>query len=176
MSTSSKPKPEAEELETEATDAGSNGAAQQASFDAATEKMVAQFTQKREEKEVDRLFRAIVKLEGSDLHLKVGKPPIVRVNGTLKPLNRGPIEIEEMARLLFPMMNERNRKIFEEEGGADFAYVVEVDGVDWRFRVNMLKQLGKIGLVARRVNNLSLTLKGFTCRTPSSRFVITNRA
>ena len=153
MSTSSSPKPEAEAEDLDATIADENGASQQQSFDAATAKMVAQFTQKREEKEVDRLFRALVKLEGSDLHLKVGKPPIVRVNGTLKPLNRGPIEIEEMARLLFPMMNERNRKIFEEEGGADFAYVVEVDGVDWRFRVNMLKQLGKIGLVARRVNN-----------------------
>jgi len=87
------------------------------------------------------------------MHLKVGKPPIVRVNGTLKPLNRGPIEVEEMARLLFPMMNERNRKIFDEEGGADFAYTVDVDGTTWRFRVNMLQQLGKIGLVARRVNN-----------------------
>jgi twitching motility protein PilT len=120
---------------------------------AAVERMVSRFTEKREEKEVDKLFRAIVKLEGSDLHLKVGKPPIVRVNGTLKPLNRPPIEVEEMARLLFPMMNDRNRKIFDEEGGADFAYVVNVDGTDWRFRVNMLQQLGKIGLVARRVNN-----------------------
>ena len=115
--------------------------------------MVAKFTTKQEEQEVDKLFRALVKLEGSDLHLKVGKPPIVRVNGTLKPLNRGPIEMEEMARLLFPMMNERNRQIFDEEGGADFAYVVDVDGTSWRFRVNMLQQLGKIGLVARRVNN-----------------------
>jgi len=121
--------------------------------DEAVERMVARFTTKQEEKEVDKLFRALVKLEGSDLHLKVGKPPIVRVNGTLKPLNRGPIEVEEMARLLFPMMNERNRQIFDEEGGADFAYVVDVDGTSWRFRVNMLQQLGKIGLVARRVNN-----------------------
>jgi twitching motility protein PilT len=121
--------------------------------DDAVARMVAKFTTKQEEQEVDKLFRALVKLEGSDLHLKVGKPPIVRVNGTLKPLNRGPIEMEEMARLLFPMMNERNRKIFDEEGGADFAYVVDVDGTSWRFRVNMLQQLGKIGLVARRVNN-----------------------
>ena len=146
MSASSKAKPESKPPESNGSN--DNGASTQKDMDAVTEKMVAKFTQAREEKEVDRLFRALVKLEGSDLHLKVGKPPIVRVNGTLKPLNRGPIEIEEMARLLFPMMNERNRQIFE-----DFAYVVDVDGVDWRFRVNMLKQLGKIGLVARRVNN-----------------------
>lgn len=119
----------------------------------AIEKMVGQFVGKQTEKPVDKYLRALVKLEGSDLHMKVGKPPIVRVNGTLKELNRDPIEVEEMARLLFPMLNERNRDIFDREGGADFAYTVEVDGVSWRFRVNMLKQLGKIGLVARRVNN-----------------------
>lgn len=119
----------------------------------AIEKMVGQFVGKQTEKPVDKYLRALVKLEGSDLHMKVGKAPIVRVNGTLKELNRDPVEVEEMARLLFPMLNERNRDIFDREGGADFAYTVEVDGVSWRFRVNMLKQLGKIGLVARRVNN-----------------------
>ena len=115
---------------------------------------------KREEKPVDKYLRALVKLEGSDLHMKVGKPPIVRVNGTLKELKRDPIEVEEMAQLLFPMMDERNRNIFDEEGGADFSYTIDVDGVNWRFRVNMLKQLGKIGLVARRVNNFIPNFKG----------------
>lgn len=124
------------------------------------EELTARFTKKREEKPVDKLFRALVRLKGSDLHLKVGQPPIVRTNGTLKPLNRGPIEIEEMVNLLFPMMDARNRKIFDETGGADFAYVVDVDGVDWRFRVNMLQQLGKIGLVARRVNNFIPNFEG----------------
>jgi twitching motility protein PilT len=114
---------------------------------------VARFLQDREELEVDKLFRALVKLEGSDLHLKVGRPPIVRKDGALKELSRGPINREEMVRLLFPMMDKRNRDIFEAEGGADFAYIVNVDGEDWRFRVNMLTQLGNIGLVARRVNN-----------------------
>ena len=111
------------------------------------------FTRKYVPKEVDKLFRALVKLEGSDLHLKVGQPPICRVHGTLKPLNRGPIDSEEMVRLLFPMLDDRHRKIFEQEGGADFAYTIEVDGVRWRFRVNMLQQMGQMGLVARRVNN-----------------------
>ncbi len=118
------------------------------------------FLRKREELEVDKYFRALVKLEGSDLHMKVGRPPIVRVHGTLKDLNRPPIELEEMCRLLFPMMNKRHRKIFDRDGGADFAYTVEVDGVTWRFRVNMLQQLGKIGLVARRVNNFIPDFRG----------------
>lgn len=110
--------------------------------------------------EVDKIFRALVKLEGSDLHLKVGQPPIVRVRGELKPLNRGPIENEEMIKLLLPMMNERDRRIFDAEGGADFAYIMDVDGVTWRFRVNMLKQMGRIGLVARRINNWIPDFKG----------------
>jgi twitching motility protein PilT len=108
---------------------------------------------KRTEKEVDKYFRALVKLSGSDLHMKAGKPPYVRVKGALKPLNHPDIDEDDMERLLMPMLNERNLKIFEETGGADFAYLIEVDGVNWRFRVNMLRQLGKVGLVARRVNN-----------------------
>ena len=118
------------------------------------------FLHKKEELEVDKIFRALVKLEGSDLHLKVGRPPIVRVDGSLRELNRGPIEREEMVRLLFPMMDKKNRKIFEDEGGADFAHTVDVDGETWRFRVNMLTQLGNIGLVARRISNWIPDFKG----------------
>lgn len=110
------------------------------------------FLKKKGDLEVDKLFRALVKIEGSDLHLKVGRPPMVRSRGELKPLNRGPIDEEEMARLLFPMLDERNKKIFMKEGGADFAYTCDVDGTMWRFRVNMLKQLGMPGLVARRIS------------------------
>jgi twitching motility protein PilT len=94
-----------------------------------------------------------VKLKGSDLHLKVDKPPMVRVDGSLRPLNREPISDEEMVRLCFPLMNERSRKIFEKDGGADFAHTLDVDGTQWRFRVNLLQQLGHVGLVARRVNS-----------------------
>jgi twitching motility protein PilT len=138
----------------------SNGSDKPVEKETAEQRMRRRFVGTQAEREADKLFRALVKLGGSDLHLKVGNPPIVRVNGSLKPLNRGPIEIEEMCDLLFPMLDERNLRIFEEEGGADFAYVVNVDGVDWRFRVNMLTALGKIGLVARRVNNFVPDFKG----------------
>ncbi len=106
--------------------------------------------------EIDKLFRALVKLEGSDLHLKVGCPPIVRVHGTLRPLARGPIEAEEMARLIFPMIDRdpRRQRIFAEDGGVDFAHTLVVDEKLWRFRVNVLQQLGNVGMVARRVNNV----------------------
>jgi len=111
------------------------------------------FTDAHRELEIDKLFRALVKLEGSDLHLKVGKPPFVRVNGTLRPLNREAVTPEEMVRLCLPMLNDRNRQIFDETGGADFAYTVPVGDRTWRFRVNLLQQMGRVGMVARRVNN-----------------------
>jgi twitching motility protein PilT len=115
---------------------------------------------KHDELEVDKYFRALVKLEGSDLHMKVGRPPMIRTRNELRPLNRPPIDSDEMMDLLLPMMNDRNKKIFYDEGGADFAYIVDVDGVTWRFRVNLLQQMGKIGMVARRVNNKIPDFKG----------------
>ncbi|MBO5436050.1 MAG: PilT/PilU family type 4a pilus ATPase, partial [Thermoguttaceae bacterium] len=102
---------------------------------------------------IDKFFTALVKLKGSDLHLKADRPPYIRQGGDLKALNHPPIPDEEMVDMLFDIMDERNRRIFNEEGGADFAHVVEVDGIAWRFRVNILQQLGHMGLVARRVNN-----------------------
>jgi twitching motility protein PilT len=109
--------------------------------------------EERKSNEIDKLFRALVKLEGSDLHLKVDRPPYIRVKGSLQALNRPPISHEEMCKMLYPMLSERNLAIFEDTGGADFSYVVEVDGIKWRFRVNFLKQFGSPGMVSRRVNN-----------------------
>lgn len=121
---------------------------------------IARFLHQHRELEVDKYFRALVKLEGSDLHMKVGRPPMVRIRNELRPLSRPPIEDEEMTRLLVPMMDARNRQIFEDEGGADFSHTCDVDGVTWRFRVNLLRQLGHMGLVARRVNNRIPDFKG----------------
>ncbi len=118
------------------------------------------FKKKREPLEIDKLFKALVKLQGSDLHLKVDRPPYIRVSGSLRPMNREPIDDDEMVRLIFPMMDERNRRIFDEDGGADFAYALEIDGKPWRFRVNVLQQMGHVGLVARRVNNYIPPLEG----------------
>jgi twitching motility protein PilT len=110
--------------------------------------------------EIDRLYEALVRLQGSDLHLKVGQPPIIRVKGALQPLKAPRIDAEQMKRLCMPMLDERQKKILEHDGGADFAYTVPVDGVRWRFRVNLLYQQGSLGLVARRVNNKIPDFKG----------------
>jgi twitching motility protein PilT len=103
--------------------------------------------------EIDRLFEAMVTLNGSDLHLKVGQPPFMRVKGALQPLKYPKIDAEHMKRLCSPIMSAKQREIFDRDGGADFATTCVVNGVRWRFRINMLTQQGAWGLVARRVNN-----------------------
>jgi twitching motility protein PilT len=110
--------------------------------------------------EIDRLFEALVKLSGSDLHLKADQPPIIRVKGSLQPLKHPKIDDAKMRQLCMPIMSERQRRIFEEEGGVDFAHTCVVDGVRWRFRVNLLTQQGAMGMVARRVNNTIPDFKG----------------
>ena len=54
----------------------------------ATAPGVEKYIKVREDYEIDKLFRALVKLSGSDLHLKAERPPFIRVNGTLRPMNR----------------------------------------------------------------------------------------
>ena len=103
------------------------------------------------ELEVDKIFRQLIKHEGSDLHMQVGKAPILRVKGTLRELQMEPIDREHMQQLFGPMMDARSRKIFDENGGTDFAHVVEYEGETWRFRVNLFIQLGNWGMVARKV-------------------------
>jgi twitching motility protein PilT len=69
-----------------------------------------------------------------------------------------PISEEQMERLFFEIMNPRLRKILEDTGGADFAHVIGHD--ECRFRVNILKQRGHLGMVARRVNTNVPTFAG----------------
>ena len=110
----------------------------------------------RGELEVNKLFRALIKFGGSDLHLKVGRPATIRVRGTLRELDMPAINEDEMKRLILPMMDERQLQTFYEEGGADFAHVVEYENdkgakEPWRFRVNLLIQMGSPGMVSRKV-------------------------
>ena len=107
-------------------------------------------TDKREN-EIDKIFRQLIKHNGSDLHMQVGKAPILRVRGTLRELQMEPITKERMWELFDPMISERDKKIYEETGGCDFSYVVVHDGEPWRFRVNMLMQMGNPGMVSRKV-------------------------
>jgi twitching motility protein PilT len=104
----------------------------------------------KKEPEVNKLFRMTMKLEASDLHLKVGQPPMVRLRGDIRRLDAKPMTQEDMERLLLPILNARQRKILDEEGGTDLSYVVGND--ECRFRVSLFRQRGRLSLVSRRVN------------------------
>jgi twitching motility protein PilT len=105
----------------------------------------------KKEPEVNKLFRMVMKYEGSDLHLKVGQPPMMRLRGDIRRMEMRPLTQEDMERLLLPLLQAKHRKILEEEGGVDFSYVIGHD--ECRFRVSLFKQRGRLSLVARRVNN-----------------------
>jgi twitching motility protein PilT len=101
--------------------------------------------------EIDKVFREMIKMKGSDLHMQVGQPVIFRVRGSLVPLKMEPITKEKMEALLMPMMDERLTNIFWNEGGSDFSHVVEYEGEKWRFRVNLFVQMGMPGMVSRKI-------------------------
>ncbi len=104
----------------------------------------------KREPEVNKLFRWVMKEQGSDLHLKVGQPPMMRLRGDIKRSNARPLTQEDMERLLLTQLTPKQRKILDEEGGVDFSYVVGQD--ECRFRVSLFKQRNRLSLVSRRVN------------------------
>jgi len=98
--------------------------------------------------ELSDLLQYLVEQRGSDLHVKVGSPPHVRVDGHLIPAPfepLGPADTEKMAFAILPM-NRADE--FATTHEADFAYSVPGLG---RFRVNVFRQRGSVGLVFRRV-------------------------
>lgn len=109
------------------------------------------------EPEVNKLFRMTMKFEASDLHLKVGQPPMMRLRGDIRKTDMRPLTQEDMERLLLPHLKPAHRKILEEEGGVDFSYVVGKD--EARFRVSLFKQRGRLSLVSRRVNSIIPTFE-----------------
>src|SRR3954468_13390634 len=113
-------------------------------------KVPAEVRNGRREPEVNKLFRMVMKLEASDLHLKVGQPPMVRLRGDIRRLDAKPLTQEDMERLLLPILSPRQRKILDEEGGVDLSYVIGND--ECRFRVSLFRQRSRLSLVSRRVN------------------------
>src|SRR5690606_10331971 len=100
---------------------------------------------------IDRYFREVVRHKASNLHVKVGKPPTLRVNGRLRALGDTPLTEEDVVRLCAPMLDERHSAMYQQDGGTDFAYLVRCDDVVWRFRVNLFQQMGTMAMVAQTV-------------------------
>src|SRR5213075_539370 len=96
---------------------------------------------------VDDLLRRAVENKSSDLHLKVGNHPYLRVDGLLTPISEVPrVTPEEMLSMAFSMMTNRQKQKFKETAELDMAYGVAGLG---RFRVNVFQQRGNVGLVLR---------------------------
>jgi twitching motility protein PilT len=95
------------------------------------------------------LLRALVESGGSDLHCKVGSPPRVRVDGTLRRLQVPDLRVEDTEHFVREVLRGDLIEEFARYNEADFAY--GIDGVG-RFRVNVFRQRGSAGLVFRRVS------------------------
>jgi twitching motility protein PilT len=90
----------------------------------------------------------LVQRSGSDLHLKVGRPPTVRIAGDLVQLNQQPLKPEDLKALAEQLMTPRQVKEFAEHKEADFA--IGVPGVG-RFRTNVFQQRGTLSFVFRAI-------------------------
>lgn len=102
-----------------------------------------------EHKELERLLANMEKVGASDLHLKVGCPPIYRVHGTPQRLKGEPLAFHQVRDMIYEVMDQDQIAAFEERGSLDFA--LGVSGVG-RFRINVFLQRGATSFVARRVN------------------------
>ncbi len=99
--------------------------------------------------ELNEILGLAVKAKASDIHIKAGLPPVYRINGALRPLPKGPrLSSEIIDKMAMAIMNERQRKRFEETHEADLAYGVPGLG---RFRANIFAQRGSISMVFRLI-------------------------
>jgi twitching motility protein PilT len=97
--------------------------------------------------EIEMLLRQLAQKTGSDLHLRVGEPPIIRMDGAITRLEGAqPLTNDRLESMLLAIMPERNRQEYAELNDTDFAY--EITGVA-RFRCNALRDRKGAGAVAR---------------------------
>jgi len=101
--------------------------------------------------ELNRFFKAAIKTRASDLHLKVGQPPKLRLFGELKKTTGEVMTPERTEELVFGILSPAQKASFLEHGTLDFAH--EIEG-EHRFRINIFRQRGMISLAARRVNTV----------------------
>ena len=101
--------------------------------------------------EIEKLFRVVIKADASDLHLKVGLPPKIRIHSRLKNTTGDPMTEEKIEKLVFEIMSEDQKEFFLKNGALDFAYSVgEMD----RFRINVFRQRSYVSMAARRISGI----------------------
>jgi twitching motility protein PilT len=117
--------------------------------------------------EIDGLLKMMSEQGSSDLHVKVGSPPAVRLNGRLVVLREVQMLSPEVTqRLALGMMDERQKASFENHREVDFAY--SLSGVG-RFRVNVFRQRGSVAMTLRRVSTERWDCRRWCANSPMSR-------
>src|SRR5262249_23581870 len=108
-------------------------------------------------KTIDDLFHQMLDAKASDLHLKAGKQPVLRIDGSIAPMPARPaLSSAELEALLHPIMPERNRAEFAEPNDTDFAY--ELPGRA-RMRCNVFRDIAGVGAVFRQIPAKILTVE-----------------
>ncbi|HWE01455.1 MAG TPA: PilT/PilU family type 4a pilus ATPase [Tepidisphaeraceae bacterium] len=128
--------------------------------------------------QIDRLLETVVKKKASDLHLAVGKPPVLRMQGQMRELQTKILEAEDTTALMKSITPERIQQEFEETGSGDFGFAY---GDQARFRVAIFKQKGMASLVLRRIPNTIMSFAQIglpkmaeqICRRPRGIFLVT---
>ena len=98
--------------------------------------------------EFDGWLRDLMEGQGSDLHVKVGSPPMIRLPDGLKRMERDPITPVETSAIAESIIPADRKEAFDKNGEVDFAYSLKEVG---RFRANVFKQRGSISMVLRRL-------------------------
>ncbi|MCK4857071.1 MAG: PilT/PilU family type 4a pilus ATPase, partial [candidate division Zixibacteria bacterium] len=94
------------------------------------------------------LLEILLERSGSDLHLSVGSPPLIRVDGKLMPLDLDPLTPETTKKLAYSMMSEKQKQRFEENAELDLSFGIERLS---RFRCNAYIQRGNISVALRQI-------------------------
>jgi len=113
------------------------------------EQPIAAYTNLDHEPGLNKFFRAAIKNQANDLHLKVGQPPKLRLYGELKNLKGELMTQQRIEELVFEILSPAQKEFFLKNGTVDFAYEI---GEEDRFRINVFRQRGMISLAARRVS------------------------
>jgi twitching motility protein PilT len=106
--------------------------------------------------DITELLAFSVKNKASDLHISAGEPPMIRVDGDVKRINLPPLEHKDVHGMVYDIMNDKQRKDFEEFLEADFSF--EVPNMA-RFRVNAFNQNRGAAAVFRTIPSEVLTLE-----------------
>mgnify|MGYP000188630025 FL=1 len=110
--------------------------------------------------DITELLAFSVKHDASDLHLSAGVPPMIRVDGEVRKLNVPALDHKEVHRLVYDIMDDKQRKDYEEHLECDFSF--EVPGMA-RFRVNAFVQNRGAGAVFRTIPSEVLTMDTLNC-------------